>query len=158
MFFHRTNTIKLLGPHLYADDAGDAIHIIQAANKLADDRVQSRAEASTGDNGGVHLIGLEVHPLPWPGTPEVGAPGTGLMNNNLQIVKSCHRISTRARPPRWSLQFTVCRRERKPHLLRDGVVWVDEILPGRKNTWRGERSALERTSVSGWIRIKLEWK
>lgn len=32
--------------------------------------------------------------------------------------------------------------KRKPHLLRDGVVWVDEILPER-NTWWEERSALE---------------
>jgi len=86
--FHKTNTVKLLGPHLYANNAGDAIHIIQPANKLADDRVQPGAEPSAGDNGCLHLIRLEVHPLPWPGTPEVGAPGTGLMNNNLQPVMS----------------------------------------------------------------------
>jgi hypothetical protein len=42
--------------------------------------------------------------------------------------------------------------ERKPHLLRDGVVWVDEILPeehvvGRKVSFG--------TSVSRWMRIKF---
>ena len=70
--------------HLYANDAGDTVHIIQPAHKLTDNSVQSRAEATAGDNGCVNLIGLEEHPLPRPGSPEMGAPNTGLMNNNLQ--------------------------------------------------------------------------
>lgn len=73
-------------PHLYANNAGDTIHIIQPANKLADDCVQPGAEASAGDNGRVDLIGLKIHPLPWPSSPKVGAPRTGFMNNNLQSV------------------------------------------------------------------------
>ena len=71
-------------PHLYANDAGDTVHIIQPAHELADHGVQPGTEAAAGDDGRVHLTGLEVDPLPRPGAPEVGAPGTCLMNNNLR--------------------------------------------------------------------------
>lgn len=135
-------------PHLYANNAGDTIHIIQPANKLTDHRVQPGAEASAGDNGCVHLIGLEINPLPRPSTPEVSAPRTGLMNNNLQSVM--HTISPRQN--RSEVFNSLFAAERKPHLLRDGVVWVDEILPeehvvGRKVSFG--------TSVSRWMRIKF---
>jgi hypothetical protein len=130
-------------PHLYSNYAGDAIHIIQSANKLADDSVEPRAEPSAGDNGCVHLIGLEIHPLPWSGTPEMGAPRTGLMNNNLQTVMLQGLAPSKIALHRFNSLFT---KGKKSHLLRDGVVRVDEILP---EMIAKERSALEHPCLDG---------
>lgn len=80
-------------PHLYANDAGDTVHIVQPAHELADDRVQPGAEAAAGEDGRVHLIGLEVHPLLRPGTPEVAASRTVLTNNNLQPISQPQQIT-----------------------------------------------------------------
>jgi hypothetical protein len=106
-------------PHLYSNYAGDAIHIIQSANKLADDSVETRAEPSAGDNGCVHLIGLEIHLLPWPSTPEMGAPRIGLMNNNLQTVMLQGLAPSKITLHRFNslfflngIQFIVCQRKK----------------------------------------------
>ena len=134
--------------HLYSNNAGDTIHIVQPANKLADDRVQPGAEASAGDNGRVHLIGLEIHPLPRPGTPEVSAPRTGLMNNNLQSVM--HKISPKKNHSEvFNSLFT-------------GLTFCVTVSSGLTKYCLGEhvvgRKVSFGTSVSGWIRIKFGWK
>ena len=141
--------------HLYSNNAGDTIHIVQPANKLADDRVQPGAEASAGDNGRVHLIGLEIHPLPRPGTPEVSSPRTGLMNNNLQSVM--HKISSKKSH---SEVFNSLFAKKKTHLLRDCVVWVDEILPERtRGRKKGQLWNIRVWMDKNQIRMEtVEWK
>jgi hypothetical protein len=150
-------------PHLYSNYAGDAIHIIQSANKLADDSVETRAEPSAGDNGCVHLIGLEIHLLPWPSTPEMGAPRIGLMNNNLQTVMLQGLAPSKITLHRFnSLFFSEwdsihCLPKEKSHLLRDGVVCVDKILPEMiaKN---GQVWNIRVWMDKNQIPLELKWK
>jgi hypothetical protein len=77
----------------------------------------------------------------------VGTPRAGLMNNNLQ-----HSIEFRTQQiPCDGRSSHSVRLKRRIffHLLRDGVVRVDEVLPGRtRGGIREERSARE-TCVSG---------
>jgi hypothetical protein len=134
-------------PHLYSNYASDAIHIIQSANKLADDSVESRAEPSAGNNGSVHLIRLEIHPLTWPGTSEVGAPRTSLMNNNLQTVMLQGLAPSKI--TLHTVQFIACQRGKKVTFC----VTVSSVLTKYcLRSYTVQRKVSFGTSVCGWRR------
>jgi hypothetical protein len=80
---HRVARVEALVPALDAVHGGHAVHVVQAADELADDGVEARAQPAAGHDRRRHLVRLEVHALPRAGAPEVRPPRAALVHHDL---------------------------------------------------------------------------